>query len=242
VNRSYAVEVPSSARTRGVLVVDDEPMVREVVAQYLELDGFVVHEASDGAAAMAWLDTHEPELVVLDVMLPGLDGLTLLRRVRGAGNVPVILLTARAEETDRILGLELGADDYVIKPFSPRELVARVRTVLRRTRPSAPTGADGVLTFDGLRIDERTREVAVGDAVVALTPKEFDLLAFLASSPRQVFSRRQLLDHVWGSAPEYQDPATVTVHIGRLRQKIEPDPDEPRRLLTVWGVGYRFEP
>lgn len=229
-------------RTRGVLVVDDEPMVREVVAQYLQLDGFVVHEASDGAAAMAWLDTHEPELVVLDVMLPELDGLTLLRRVRGAGDVPVILLTARAEETDRILGLELGADDYIVKPFSPRELVARVRTVLRRVRPSVPTNGDGVLAFDGLRIDQRTREVFVGDAVVALTPKEFDLLTFLAASPRQVFSRRQLLDHVWGSAPEYQDPATVTVHIGRLRQKIEPDPDEPTRLLTVWGVGYRFEP
>jgi DNA-binding response OmpR family regulator len=226
-----------------VLVVDDEPMVREVVARYLQVDGFDVHEAADGDAALAWLDTHRPSLVVLDVMLPGTDGLSVLRRLRAGGDTPVILLTARAEEVDRIVGLELGADDYVVKPFSPRELAVRVRTVLRRSRaPVADPAAAPVLAFGPLRVDVRTRDVTVGGRPVALTPKEFDLLAFLLSSPRQVFSRRQLLAQVWDSAPEYQDPATVTVHIGRLRQKIEADPDEPRWLTTVWGVGYRFEP
>jgi DNA-binding response OmpR family regulator len=226
----------------GVLVVDDEPMVREVVANYLEVDGFEVHEAADGDEALAWLRDHRPELVVLDVMLPGIDGIALLRHIRRDGDTPVILLTARAEEVDRIVGLELGADDYVVKPFSPRELAARVRTVLRRTAAVPPAMEADLLTFGDLRIDLRSREVTLGAAAVALTPKEFDLLAFLATSPRQVFSRRQLLSQVWDSAPEYQDPATVTVHVGRLRQKLEPDPDAPRWLTTVWGVGYRFEP
>lgn len=230
----------------GVLVVDDEPMVREVVARYLEVEGFTVHEAADGDAAMTWLEHHRPDLVVLDIMLPGVDGLTLLRYLRAQGDIPVILLTARADEVDRIVGLELGADDYVVKPFSPRELAARVRTVLRRTRNAdvAPiaSGTDDVLAFEGLHIDPRSREVTVDGTVVTLTPKEFDLLAFLARSPRQVFSRRQLLDQVWDSSPDFQDPATVTVHVGRLRQKIETRPDEPRWLTTVWGVGYRFEP
>jgi DNA-binding response OmpR family regulator len=216
-----------------VLVVDDEPMVREVVGRYLELDGFRVHEAADGDAALAWLDDHQPELVVLDIMLPGVDGLTILRRLRSSGSIPVILLTARAEEVDRVVGLELGADDYLVKPFSPRELAARVRTILRRTR---------VVESDGLRIDSLAREVHRNGELVYMTAKEFDLLLFLADSPRQVFSRRQLLEQVWDSAPEYQDPATVTVHVGRLRQKLEPDPDEPRWIITVWGVGYRFEP
>lgn len=221
-------------------------MVREVVAHYLQLDGFDVHEAGDGTEAMRWLESHDPELVVLDVMLPGVDGLAILRRVRTGGQTPVILLTARAEEVDRVVGLELGADDYVVKPFSPRELAARVRTVLRRAQwPSAAAAtplAGTVQRFDGLVVDRRSREVSVRGSTVTLTPKEFDLLAFLASSPRQVFSRRQLLDQVWGSAPEYQDPATVTVHVGRLRQKIERDADAPRWVVTVWGVGYRFEP
>jgi DNA-binding response OmpR family regulator len=165
----------------------------------------------------------------------------VLRHLRSNGDVPVILLTARAEEVDRIVGLELGADDYVVKPFSPRELAARVRTVLRRAATSRRP-VDDVLDFGALCIDVRSREVTVTGEAVALTPKEFDLLVFLASAPRQVFSRRQILTHVWESAPEYQDPATVTVHIGRLRQKIEVDPDEPRWIGTVWGVGYRFEP
>jgi DNA-binding response OmpR family regulator len=223
-------------------------MVREVVGRYLQLDGFEVHEAADGAAALGWLADHEPQLVVLDVMLPGVDGLSVLRHLRSRGDIPVILLTARAEEVDRIVGLELGADDYVVKPFSPRELAARVRTVLRRSQAgpdgAAPTSpaAGRMLVFEGLRIDQAAREVFVDDELVALTPKEHDLLVFLATSPRQVFSRRQLLEQVWASSPDYQDPATVTVHIGRLRQKLERDPDDPRWIATVWGVGYRFEP
>ncbi len=222
-----------------MLVVDDEPMVREVVAEYLRRDGMEVCELDDGTVALEWLQDHRPDLVVLDIMLPGTDGLAVLRRLRAAGDIPVILLTARTEELDRVLGLELGADDYVVKPFSPRELTARVRTVLRRAAPVA----DGeVLDFGGLRIDPRAREVLVDGRPVALTAKEFDLLHALAASPRQVFSRRQLLSRVWDSAPEYQDPATVTVHVGRLRQKLEPDPDEPRWIRTARGVGYRFEP
>jgi DNA-binding response OmpR family regulator len=237
----YARAMPAPAAAHGILVVDDEPMVREVVAKYLQVDGFDVHEAADGDTAMAWLADHRPELVVLDIMLPGVDGLAVLRHLRSGGDTPVILLTARAEEVDRVVGLELGADDYVVKPFSPRELTARVRTVLRRTRATPLQAVGELLDHGALRIDPRTREVLVDGQLVSLTPKEFDLLVFLAASPRQVFSRRQLLTHVWDSSPDFQDPATVTVHVGRLRQKIERDPDEPRWLTTVWGVGYRFE-
>ncbi len=222
-----------------MLIVDDEPMVREVVARYLELDGARVHEAADGPAALAWLEAHRPDLVVLDVMLPGVDGLSILRRIRDAGEVPVILLTARSEEVDRVVGLELGADDYVVKPFSPRELAARVRTVLRRS--TGPVRHDR-LDFGPLVIDTASREVHVDGTPVTLTAKEFDLLATLARSPRQVLSRAQLLDLVWASSPDYQDPATVTVHVGRIRQKIEADPERPRWITTVRGVGYRFEP
>lgn len=227
-----------------VLVVDDEPMVREVVARYLARDGLEVHEAADGEAAQQWLATNRPDLVVLDIMLPGVDGLSILRSLRAAGDVPVILLSARVEEVDRVLGLELGADDYLVKPFSPRELAARVRTVLRRAKaPSGSETGDGeVLRFDGLHIDAGTREVQVDGAAVALRPKEFDLLVALAEAPRRVFTRRQLLERVWDSAPEYQDPATVTVHVGRLRQKLERDPEAPRWITTARGIGYRFEP
>jgi len=234
-------DVPTTAFSHQVLVVDDEPMVREVVARYLERDGLRVHEAADGAAALAWLTDHRPDLVVLDIVLPGADGLTILRQLRADGDVPVILLTARADEFDRVLGLELGADDYVVKPFSPRELTARVRTVLRRTRSDVAVAAER-LRFGSLTVDAQTREVSVDDERITLTPKEFDLLYTLAHSPRQVFSRRQLLEQVWDSAPEFQDPATVTVHVGRLRQKLEADPDEPRWITTAWGIGYRFEP
>lgn len=226
-----------------VLVVDDEPMVREVVARYLELDGHQVVEIGDGDAGMAWLSTNRPDLVVLDVMLPGTDGLTILRRVREDGDVPVILLTARTEELDRIAGLEMGADDYIVKPFSAREVAARVRTVLRRSGggPTAPP-SPSVIDHGELIIDLGSRIATVSGVEMSLTAKEFDLLACVASSPRQVFSRRQLLEQVWDSSPDYQDPATVTVHVGRLRQKLEFDPDHPRWIATVWGVGYRFEP
>jgi DNA-binding response OmpR family regulator len=239
--RPYASFMSSTIATATVLVVDDEPMVREVVARYLELDGLRVEQAADGTAAEQWLARHRPDLVVLDIMLPGTDGLSILRQLRSSGDVPVILLTARADEIDRVLGLELGADDYVVKPFSPRELAARVRTVLRRVNAPA-ADVRSVVEFGRLYIDPTTRDVSVDGRAVELTPKEFDLLYTLARSPRQVFSRRQLLALVWDSTPEYQDSATVTVHVGRLRQKLEDNPDNPRWITTVWGVGYRFEP
>jgi DNA-binding response OmpR family regulator len=224
-----------------VLVVDDEPRVREVVVAYLERDGFRVTDVASVEAARAQLDGLDPDLVILDVMLPAESGLDLLADLRQGGDTPVILLTSRSEETDKILGLELGADDYVTKPFSPRELVARVRSVLRRSGAAqAPESTS--LEYDGLTLDHTTREVTVDSDPVELTAKEFDLLFFLASHPRQVFSRNQLLEHVWDSSSEWQDPATVTVHIRRIRTKIEADPKEPTWLTTVWGVGYRFEP
>ncbi len=228
-----------SGARRRVLVVDDEPMVREVVAAYLEREGFFVSQAADGAAALESLEGASPDLVVLDLMLPKVDGYEVLDTLRRQGNVPVILLTARAEESDRILGLELGADDYVVKPFSPRELAARVRSVLRRARPEPVASR---LEFPGLLIDGVAREVTVDHQSVELTAKEFDLLAFLATSPRRVYSRAQLLEQVWDSSADYQDPSTVTVHVRRVRQKIESDPEQPRWITTVWGVGYRFEP
>ena len=224
---------------RRVLVVDDEPMVREVVTAYLERDGYRVTTAADGQAALEALETTHPDLVVLDVMLPKLDGFDVLTQLRKRTDVPVILLTARTEEVDRVLGLELGADDYVVKPFSPRELAARVRSVLRRARP-LPSHRN--LEFGRLVIDGATREVTKDGVAVELTPKEFDLIAFLADSPRQVFSRSQLLEHVWDSSADSQDPSTVTVHIRRLRRKLEDDPEQPEWLETVWGVGYRFDP
>ena len=238
-DRFSAAATQANGRSMRVLVVDDEPMVREVVVAYLEREGFSVSEAADGRTAVELVLETRPDLVVLDVMLPAIDGFEVLGEIRKRYEVPVILLTARTEEADRVLGLELGADDYVVKPFSPRELAARVRSVLRRSRqlPSIPR-----LEFDRLLIDGATREVLVDGTAVEMTPKEFDLLAFLANAPRQVFSRAQLLEHVWDSSPDYQDPSTVTVHIRRIRQKIEADPDEPRWVKTVWGVGYRFEP
>jgi DNA-binding response OmpR family regulator len=225
--------------TTRILVVDDEPTVREVVALYLQRDGYEVRELDRGDLVDEAVRSFRPDLIVLDVMLPNASGLDFLRR-SGADRVPVILLTARVEEADRVLGLELGADDYVTKPFSPRELVARVRSVLRRAQTTSPTAA--VLEFDGLSIDLAAREVRVLDRPVALTAKEFDVLAFLAQAPRQVFSRAQLLQSVWDSSPDFQDPATVTVHVRRLRGKIEQNVDAPRWITTVWGVGYRFEP
>ncbi len=224
-----------------VLVVDDEPTVREVVVGYLRRDGHQVREAEDGPTALRLLETEHFDLVVLDMMLPGVNGLDILRRIRAMGDMPVIMLTARAEESDRVAGLELGADDYVVKPFSPRELAARVNGVLRRAMPKAPPVSDA-LEFEGLVIDNRSREVRLAGDLVEMTPKEFDVLAHLAASPRQVFSRADLLRDVWQSSPDWQDPATVTVHVRRIRNKIESDPENPRWITTVWGVGYRFEP
>jgi len=220
-----------------VLVVDDEPIVREVVVRYLEREGFRTLEAGDGQSARELVESGAPNLVVLDVMLPGTDGLTLCRWIRSRSDLPVIMLTARGEEADRIVGLELGADDYVTKPFSPRELAARVRTVLRRAEPA--TARDEQLSFDGLELDAGTRDVHRDGRTLRLTAKEFDLLWFLASHPRRVFSRDQLMSRVWGYESEL-DTGTVTVHVRRLREKIEPDPSRPRYLETVWGVGYRF--
>lgn len=225
-----------------VLVVDDEPMVREVLARYLERDGFEVEAAADGERALAAFDARRPDLVLLDLMLPRVDGFEVFRRIRARGASPVIMITARGEVTDRIVGLETGADDYVAKPFSPAEVVARVRAVLRRgaTAP-AEHATDEVLRFDGLEIDPRSREARAGGRVISLTPREFDLLHFLAANPRTVFSRYQLLDELWDVAFD-GDPATVTVHVRRLREKIEADPSCPRHLVTAWGAGYRFEP
>jgi two-component system, OmpR family, phosphate regulon response regulator PhoB len=234
--RSYGERVNNGAAR--ILVVDDEPTVREVVVHYLQRDGYVVEQLDRGDLVDEAITTFQPDLVVLDIMLPGLSGLDVLRGI-GPNRIPVILLTALVEEADRVLGLELGADDYVTKPFSPRELVARVRTVLRRAQPL--TDPEETIRFDDLIIERRSREVMLGSRLVALTAKEFDLLAFLATSPRQVFSRSQLLEGVWDSSPEFQDPATVTVHVRRLRHKIETDPENPRWITTVWGVGYRFE-
>jgi len=222
-----------------VLVVDDEPIVREVVVRYLQREGYTTLEAGDGELARIMLDAQKPDLVVLDVMLPGTDGLELCRWIRSRSELPVILLTARGEEADRIVGLELGADDYVTKPFSPRELAARVRTVLRRATPTVEI--DERLAFEGLELDAGTREVHKEGEELKLTAKEFDLLWFLASNPRKVFSRDQLMSRVWGYEAAL-DTGTVTVHVRRLREKIEDRPSHPRFLQTVWGVGYRFAP
>jgi DNA-binding response OmpR family regulator len=221
-----------------VLVVDDEPVVRDVVVRYLEHEGFETLTAADGDTARTLIEEREPTLVVLDVMLPGIDGLSLCRWIRERSSVPVILLTARGEEADRIVGLDLGADDYMTKPFSPRELTARVRAVLRRGTPSEP--ARETLTFGDIELDASSRQASVADEFVQLTTREFDLIWFLASNPGHVFSRDQLMDRVWGHASAV-DTGTVTVHIRRLREKLETDPQQPRHLKTVWGAGYRLD-
>ena len=224
-----------------ILVVDDEPSIGEVVSIYLQRAGYQVIVARDGQAALEALERQPPDLVVLDLMLPKVDGLEIARRLRAQGDTPIIMLTAKREESDRITGLEVGADDYVVKPFSPQDLISRVKAVLRRTRGSAPGSAEHALEFEGLRIDPKTHLVQVQGKEESLTVKEFDLLWLLARHPRQVFGREQLLDRVWGTT-DYVDPSTVTVHVRRLREKIEPDPSNPRHIQTVWGVGYKFEP
>jgi two-component system, OmpR family, phosphate regulon response regulator PhoB len=224
-----------------VLVVDDDQRVRTVVCWQLEADGYAVSEACDGAAALAQIERDRPDLVVLDLSLPGVGGLDVLRRVREADGtgppLPVIVLSGRSGETDRIIGLDLGADDYLVKPFSPGELAARVRSLLRRSRP----GAAPARPADGLWVDETSRDVTLDGRPVDLTAREFDLLAFLARHPRQVFTRAQLLQHVWGSAQGWQGEATVTEHVHRLRHKLGAGGGRPI-VQTVRGVGYRLEP
>ena len=227
--------------TPVVLVVEDEPSIAEVVALYLRRAGFAVLSAGDGQEALDVLAEATPDLVVLDLMLPRVDGYEVTRRLRAQGDTPIIMLTARKSEADRIAGLEMGADDYVVKPFSPQELVSRVRAVLRRASSPAGSPEEAPLEFDGLTIDPVSRSVVVRGEERSLTVKEFDLLATLARRPRQVFNRDRLLELVWGSA-DYIDPSTVTVHVRRVREKIEEDPSQPRFITTVWGVGYRFEP
>lgn len=225
-----------------ILVVEDEPSLAEVVSLYLKRAGYQVQIASDGKQAMNILEKQIPDFVVLDLMLPEIDGLSLTRWLRDRSNVPIIMVTARREEIDRIAGLEMGADDYVVKPFSPQELVSRVRAVLRRTgREQAGAEPERDLSFEEIQISPRTRTVILNQQAVDLTAKEFDLLYLLARHPKQVFTREQLLERVWGGA-EYIDPGTVTVHVRRLREKIESDPSSPKHMITVWGVGYKFEP
>jgi len=220
-----------------ILVVDDEPIVRDVIVRYLNRDGFTTLEAGDGEDARRLIETGNPSLVVLDLMLPGVDGLELCRWIRGRSDLPVIMLTARGEETDRIVGLELGADDYVTKPFSPRELATRVKTVLRRTRSGGPPRKR--IAVGGLELDAARHEARRDGELLALTAKEFDLLWFLAANPNHVFSRDQLMARVWGYSAAL-DTGTVTVHVRRLREKLEADPSDPQLLETVWGVGYRL--
>jgi DNA-binding response OmpR family regulator len=225
-----------------ILVVDDDATVAEVVSRYLERDGFVVETVGNGRLALERALADPPDLVVLDLMLPGMDGLEVCRRLRAMAPVPIIVLTARGQPSDRVVGLELGADDYVAKPFSTKELVARVRAVLRRAKgPLAATapGSPRVHTDGDLEVDIAARQARLAGDVVALTAREFELLAFLVRHPQQAFKREEILEQVWGY--RYGDTSTVTVHVRRLREKIEPDPSEPVRIATVWGVGYRWE-
>ena len=221
-----------------ILVVDDEETVREFVVLILELEGYNALGAANAEEAFDLVDAHSPDLVLLDVMMPGPSGHEVLARIRETSMTPVIFLTARSTEADRIAGLELGADDYIAKPFSPGELAARVRAVLRRTGHAA---SPPVLNLDGLVIDQAAREVMVNDKIVELPTKEFDLLVFLANAPGRAYTREEILQGVWHSSEEWQQSGTVTEHVRRLRLKIEDDPENPRWVQTVRGVGYRFE-
>ena len=227
---------------KTILVVEDEASIAEVVSLYLKRAGFNVQIASDRKQAMSMLERQIPDFVIMDLMLPEVDGLSLTRWLRDRSNVPVIMLTARREEIDRIAGLEMGADDYVVKPFSPQELVSRVRAVMRRLgREQDALENERPLSLGTLSIDPKSRVVTLNNSPIELTAKEFDMLYLLARHPKQVFTREQLLERIWGGAL-YIDPGTVTVHVRRLREKIEEDASKPMRLLTVWGVGYKFEP
>ena len=226
--------------TSRVLVVDDDQTVSEVVRRYLEREGYQVETAADGSTALSKALAHPPDLMVLDLMLPGLDGIEVCRRLRQSHQVPVIMLTAKGDVDERVTGLEVGADDYVTKPFSPRELTARVGAVLRRVAAVATDDQQPSLLQGGtIRLDTASRRCWVEGTLVQLTTKELDLLAFLLRSPGRAWRREELLEHVWGWT--YGDTSTVTVHIRRLREKVEQDPTSPRHLQTVWGVGYRFE-
>jgi DNA-binding response OmpR family regulator len=229
-----------------VLVVDDDPTVAEVVGTYLERAGFGVLTATTGATALDAVSTHAPDLVLLDLMLPDLDGLEVCRRIRATSHTPIIMLTALGEEVDRVLGLEVGADDYVTKPFSPRELVLRAQSVLRRSGRAGSSGAAAdasdpptVLRDGDLMLDTSAHSAERGGSPLALTTREFDLLAFLLAHPGRAFTRTELMEQVWGWT--FGDQSTVTVHVRRLREKVEPEPTDPRRLMTVWGVGYRWD-
>jgi len=234
-----AIAVGRPQLQQTVLVVDDEPMVREVLTQYLMHDGYRVVESADGEAALAAVADEQPDLMLLDLMLPKYSGLDVLRHIRITSRTPVILLTARGDEDDRVTGLELGADDYIVKPFSPREVAARVRSVLRRT--ATTTDAVAVVHFGDITVDVGRREVTRDGEPVELTRKEFDLLAYFVSHEGLALSRDHLLTEVWSSSTEWQDSSTVTVHLSRLRQKLEHHPNEPRHFVTIYGVGYRFE-
>ncbi len=226
---------------KTILVVDDDPTIRDVLERYLQREGFGVLTAADGQVALQKASSEKPDLVVLDLMLPHVDGWEICRQLRAESTVPILMLTARGEEYERILGLGLGADDYVTKPFSPGEVVARIQAIFRRiemARSPAPLSAETVHIGE-IVIDPSVRQATVRGQPVTLTAKEFDLLHYLASHPRQVFSREQLLDQVWGYTYS-GETSTVTVHIRHLREKIETDPADPRLIETVWGVGYRF--
>ncbi len=232
----------SAAQAPHILVVDDDPIVRDVMLRYLTRDGLSAEAVADGHSAVAAFERRRADLVVLDLMLPRLDGLEVFKRIRRLDpRAAVIMLTARGQETDRVVGLESGADDYVAKPFSPREIVARVRAILRRVSPTATDEGEPVMSFGELEVDAAAREARLAGEVVALTPKEFDLLHFFAANPRIAFTRGELLDELWDVAYS-GEPSTVTVHVRRLREKIERVPSRPERLVTVWGAGYRFEP
>jgi len=223
-----------------VLVVDDDPIISDVLSRYLARAGHDVLTAHDGLGALDLVTRAEPELVVLDVMLPALDGFEVCRRLRSTSTVPIIMLTALGAENDRLAGLELGADDYIVKPFSPREVVLRVEAVLRRSRSQLVASAAEILRDGDLVLDLAAHDASLDGRVLALTTREFDLLAFLLRHPRRAFTREQLLEQVWQW--HFGDVSTVTVHIRRLREKIEPDPAEPRRIVTVPRVGYRLDP
>lgn len=236
-----SVRGSSVEQGRRLLVVEDDPKVAEIVGRYLRREGYDVETVADGLDALARAEAGWPDLVVLDLTLPGLDGLDVCRRLRVAGTVPIIIVSARAREADRIIGLDCGADDYLCKPFSPRELVTRVRAVLRRAEQSPESAVPPARLSAGvITLDARTREVLVADSLVELRPREFDLLAFLMGRPREVLDRERLLEAVWGYS--FGGDGTLSVHVRRLREKVEADPANPRHIITVWGVGYRFEP